>query len=159
MQMDVFEAINMGGWDMMIAHPPCTKLSYAAAHVWNKPGRAEEREAAMEFFLKIYNSDIPLIAIENPVDYPNTVFRKPDQIVRPYYFREPVQKNICLWLKGLPLLTYSIENKKNKPVPIYFRKTGSKAGKAIHFAEARHGSKARSKFFPLVAKAMAEQWG
>jgi hypothetical protein len=155
-QGDVLSILD-NDWDMMIAHPPCTYLSYAANHCWNKPGRKELREDAMKFFMKLYNAPIPKIAIENPVGYPNTIFRKPDQIVRPYYFGEPIQKNICLWLKNLKPLLYDKDN-AIKPKPIYTTKTGPKTGKAIHFAEANHGSHARSKFFVSVADAMANQW-
>lgn len=163
-QGDVMDIIY-NGWDMMIAHPPCTYLSYAAAHVWDKPGRKELRESALDFFMRLYNSPIKKIAIENPVGYPNSVFRKPDQIVKPYYFGEPVQKNICLWLRGLPILMYDVgifcpeKISIELPKPIYIRKTGKKKGKKIYFSEANHGSHKRSKFFLSVASAMAEQWG
>jgi hypothetical protein len=155
-QGDVLVLLN-DGWDLMIAHPPCTYLSYAAAHVWNKPGRAEKRQQALDFFLRLYNAPIRKLAIENPVGYPNTVFRKPDQIVRPWYFGEPIQKNICLWTRNLPSL-YWDKRRAVKPLPIYCRKSGPKAGKKIHFAEAHHGGHARSKFFKSVANAMADQW-
>lgn len=91
-------------WDMMIAHPPCQYLSYAANKYWDRPGRVEKREAAMRFFMDLYNAPIPRVAIENPVGYPNTVFRKPDQILQPYYFGEGHVKAWCLWLRGLPKL-------------------------------------------------------
>ncbi len=97
-QGDVFDIIN-DGWDLMIAHPPCTYLSYAATRHWNKPGRAELREEALKFFLDLYTSNIPKICIENPVGYVNTVWRKPDQIIHPYYFGDPVQKRTCLGLR------------------------------------------------------------
>jgi site-specific DNA-cytosine methylase len=151
---DVLNHLNEN-WDLMIAHPPCQYLSYAAAHVWNKPGRDKKRFAAMNFFLELYNANIKFIAIENPVGYANTVFRKPDQIVKPYFFGQPIQKNICLWLKNLPLLK---STNIVKPKHYYLRKSGPKAGKKIHYAEALHGSKNRSKFFTNVAEAFADQW-
>ena len=165
-QGDVLDIIN-DGWDMMIAHPPCTFLSYAAIKYWNRPGRAEKREGALQFFLTLYRAPILKIAIENPVGYPNSVFRKPDQIVKPYYYGEAEQKNICLWLKGLPHLYHAKEkdlfNDKThieKPSPTYI----DKSGKPRYFTDAISGlskdaQKNRSRFFQGIADAMASQWG
>lgn len=155
-QGDVLNILDDGFWDMMIAHPPCTYLSYAATHVWDKPGRAELREKAMAFFMALWNAPIPMICIENPVGYPNTVFRKPDQIIHPYYFGDPFKKRTCLWLKNLPLLTYQ---KGDEPTPLYYRKSGKAIGKKIHFTEGVHGWMERSKSFKGVADAMTNQWG
>jgi hypothetical protein len=163
-QGDVFDIIN-DGWDLMIAHPPCTYLSYAATRHWNKPGRAELREEALKFFLDLYTSNIPKICIENPVGYVNTVWRKPDQIIHPYYFGDPVQKRTCLWLKDLKPLDYS-NTKLPKPEPLYICQGGKKKGKKIHWVEAGVGTnkdtprwKLRSTTFQGIANAMAEQWG
>ena len=164
-QGDVFDIINRG-WDMMIAHPPCTYLSYVANRVWNVAGRKEKREQAMRFFLDLYKADIPKKAIENPVGYPNTVFRKPDQIIEPYYFGDPVRKRTCLWLDELPVLdhadTDTLFMKKShvSPEPVYLTASGRK----VHFTEGASGSgeqraHIRSKTFPGIANAMAEQWG
>jgi len=147
------------GWDLGIFHPDCTYLSYVSNIHWNNPGRAEKREQAMEFFLKLYNAPINKICVENPVGYPNTVFRKPDQIIHPYYFGEPVQKRTCLWLKNLPLLIYDKTNIK-KPEPLYYLST---TRKAIHWVEGIKGtknrSKERSRSFQSIADAMANQYG
>ena len=157
-QGDVFDIID-DDWDLMIAHPPCTYLSYAANHVWFKPGRSENREAAKDFFFKLYFSNVPRIAIENPVGYMNTVFRQPDQVVHPYFFGDDYMKKTCLWLKNLPLLSYDKTIIK-KPEPIYY-----KDGKAVNWCESVTGTKEkerwkiRAKTFPGIAKAMAEQWG
>ncbi|MEH0020851.1 MAG: hypothetical protein V6Z89_14440 [Desulfobacter sp.] len=162
-QGDVFDIIN-NGWDMMIAHPPCTYLSYVANRVWNAPGRQQKREQAMQFFLQLVNADIPRKAIENPVGYPNTVFRKPDQIINPYYFGDPVRKRTCLWLDNLPVLDHATQDtlfmKKThvRPAPAYI----ASSGRNVHFTEAATGKdrgKLRSKTFPGIARAMAEQWG
>jgi hypothetical protein len=159
--VDAREAIHWG-WDLIIAHPPCTYLSYAGNRHWNAPGRKEKREQALAFFLELYNAPVEKVCVENPVGYPNTVFRKPDQIIQPYYFGEPYQKRTCLWLKGLPKLEYA-DTIIDKPEPIYYRKEGKAKGKAITWTEAMKGvgdrSKARSKSFEGIAKAMAEQWG
>lgn len=163
-QGNVFDIINKG-WDLMIAHPPCTYLTYAANRYWHLSGRDELRQKAMQFFLDLFNSKIPKKAIENPVGYPNSVFRKPDQIVEPYYFGDPVKKRTCLWLDRLPVLDHAKEDtlfmKKTyvEPKPLYI----APSGKNIHFTEGitcgSDRSKIRSKTFPGIARAMAEQWG
>ncbi|MCM2283359.1 MAG: sister chromatid cohesion protein PDS5 [Desulfobacula sp.] len=163
-QGDVFDIIN-DGWDMMIAHPPCTFLSIVANRVWNVAGRKERREQALQFFMDLYNVAIPKIAIENPVGYVNRKFRKPNQIIEPYYFGDPVRKKTCLWLKNLPFLDHAKEDnlfmRKThvEPRPTYI----SPSGRNIHFIEGLPNtpdrSKIRSKTFPGIAKAMADQWG
>jgi hypothetical protein len=150
-------------WDLMIAHPPCTYLSYAGIRHWNALGRKEKREEAMQFFMALYNTPIGKICMENPVGYPNTILRKPDQIIHPYYFGDSVQKRTCLWLKNLPVLNYS-ETILPKPEPLYIRKGKKHNGKKIHWVEGIKGSgekraKERSKTFQGIADAMAEQWG
>lgn len=154
-QGDVFDIIN-DGWDMMIAHPPCTYLSYVGTRHWNKPGRAELREEALNFFIRLYESNIPKIAVENPLGYASKAFKKYDQIIQPYYFGDDAQKRTCLWLKGLPKLQHADPKTLKKPEPMYILKTN---GKKIHWTEGMHGGKVRSKFWPGIAKAMAEQWG
>lgn len=163
-QGDVLEILDQG-WDLMIAHPPCTYLTYAATRHWNKPGRAELREDAAEFFMKLINAPINKIAVENPVGYMNTIYQKPTQIIHPYYFGEPVQKRTCLWLKNLPLLVYE-ETKIAKPEPSYICQGEKCKGKRINWCEGIVGSskenprwKLRSKTFKGIAKAMADQWG
>jgi hypothetical protein len=167
-QEDVFEVLKREKpFDLGIFHPPCTFLSYAAIKYWNAPGRDLKRKDAMEFFIRLYNLNIPRIAIENPVGYPNTVFRKPDQIVKPFYFGENEQKNICLWLKNLPPLIHAKEetlfdNKTHipKPKPTWI----DKSGKARYFIDeisgcSKYAQKYRSRFFVSIAAAMADQWG
>ncbi len=161
-QGDILDSLNEN-WDLMIAHPPCTYLSYAATHCWTQPGRAEKRIEALWFFMSLVNAPIEQIAIENPTGLPNSVYRKPDQIVEPYYFGDPAQKRTCLWLKNLPPLVHHSEptlfamaTHCDKPEPIYRRKLD---GKAIHWTEANHGGKVRSVSFQGIANAMADQWG
>jgi len=162
-QGNVLEIIN-DGWDMMIAFPPCTYLTYAATRHWNNPGREEKRTAAMDFFMAMINADIGKICVENPVGYPNTIYRKPNQIVHPYYFGEPYQKRTCFWLKNLKPLDYS-STLIEKPKPMYICKGKKCYGKAIGWTEGIRGmnaeerSRARSKTFQGIADAMAEQWG
>jgi hypothetical protein len=162
-QGDVFDIIN-DGWDLMIAHPPCTYLTYAATKHWNNPGRAELRQEAYDFFMKLVNADIPRIAVENPVGWVNTIYRKPDQIIHPYYWGDAFQKRTCLWLKNLPLLTWDQE-KAIKPEPMYICQGEKCKGKKIGWCEGVRGSKngdrwkIRSTTFQGIANAMAAQWG
>jgi hypothetical protein len=171
-QGDVLEHLG-DGWDMMIAHPPCTYLSYVGMRHWNKPGRAEKRVEAMQFFMRFINATtIPMICVENPLGYPSQVFRAPDQIIHPYYFGDPFQKRTCLWLKGLLPLRYALRDNLfesatavPKPEPLYILQGEKGKGKKIHWVEGIAGlskverQKARSKTFPGIARAFAEQWG
>jgi len=142
-------------WDMIIAFPPCTYLTFAGNRYLSQSGRLEKREAAREFFMKFVNAPCKRIAIENPVGYMNSCYRKPDQIIHPYMFGDPFMKRTCLWLKNLPLLEpdYLIE----RPAPVYVQENG----KRRHWVDTVSSSdrqKVRSKTFPGIAAAMAFQW-
>ena len=104
-QGDVRDILG-NGWDLMIAHPPCTYLSVSGLH-WNarRPERAAQTEAALEFVRMLMSVPIPRIAIENPVSCISSRIRRPDQIVQPYQFGHNASKATCLWLKGLQPLT------------------------------------------------------
>lgn len=153
-------------WDLIIAHPPCTYLT-CTGNRWfdiEKYGdkarqRFLDREQAIYFFLQIANAPCPRIAIENPVGVMSTHFRRPDQIIQPYQFGDPYEKTTCLWLKGLPKLVPT--NIVEPPPRVKFD-----SGKTMPawYADAWRLSKAerarlRSKTFPGIAAAMAEQWG
>lgn len=168
-QGDVLTILN-DGWDMMIAHPPCTYLSYAANHVWNKDGRDLKRWDAACFFMAIAKAPIPKICIENPLGVMQVVWRKPDQIIHPWYFGDNELKRTCLWLIGLPTLNYDISERplfnlqgKSKPKPKYICQGYKCKGKPIYFSEGMKGpggrAHNRSRFWPSIAAAMAEQWG
>lgn len=159
-------------WDLMIGHPPCTYLSFAGMH-WEKkqPGRKEKRLEAMEFFMALWNAPIKKKCLENPQGYPQHAFRKPNQIIHPYYFGDPHLKRTCLWLDGLPKLQglqeVAIAGRKAVPQPDKWitRKSGDKAGgrRGIYFMDQRgvptkEKQKHRSKTFPGIAKAMAAAW-
>lgn len=149
------------GWDLAIFHPPCTYLSVVSNRAFaTNPLRRIDREIAAQFFRDLWHAPIPRIAIENPVGYMNTHFMRPDQIIHPYHFGEPVQKRTCLWLVGLPLL---IVNKEAKPpLPNYYCKGVKSWGKAIGWTEGYVGkdrSHQRSRTFQSIADAMASQWG
>lgn len=166
-------------WDLLIAHPPCTYLTcYGNRHFSSKMNtkdkiqdRINARNEAYKFFMLFINADCDRICVENPVGYCNSNYRKPDQIIHPYYFANSEndidnykQKRTCLWLKGLePLVRTSY---LKKPDCLYVIGEGNKcAGKKIGFVEGISGfskeerQKERSKTFPGIAKAMAEQWG
>ena len=162
-----------GKWDMIIAHPPCTYLSNAGNDYFNvnKYGvsavdRWKKRIEAAAFFMKFVEADCERKAIENPVGYMNSHYRKADQTIHPYFFAESEEdkdnyhmKRTCLWLFGLPKLQRT--SFLPEPLPTYIDKT--QRAKKRYFTEAMHGSheerqKARSKTFPGIAKSMAEQW-
>lgn len=152
-------------WDGMIAFPPCTYLSNAGIGYFNEQRYGEKaiqrkifRLEAYNFFMKLYNADIDKICIENPVGYLNSHFRKPDQVIHPYFFGEPWLKKTCLWLKNLPKLkSTNIIEPTGKWV-----KSGNKITHA-RFHDVLEGGKDnqkhRSKTFDGIAEAMAEQWG
>ncbi len=160
------------GWDLMVAHPPCTYLSYVGMRHWNREGRKEKRESGMQFFRQLCDAPIERIAVENPLGFPCQVYRSPDQMIHPYYFGEPRQKRICLWLKNLRPLEYRMEDElfgkataTDKPEPMYVCQGEKCKGRKIHWTEGirglngEHRSHARSRFFVSVANAMAAQWG
>lgn len=165
-----FHTINR--WDLIIAHPPCTYLTVSGNRWFNVDRygkKAIEREnlrnEAYNFFMAFVNADCPKIAIENPIGYMNTHFRKPDQIIHPYYFGDPVRKATCLWLKGLPLLEKTNEV---KPDIVKCRNGASFSGPCF-YARDENGkilawndpqtARERSKTYPGFAEAMASQWG
>lgn len=142
-------------WNLIIAFPPCTYLTFAGNRYLNVPGRFELRSAAADFFMSIVNSPCGRICIENPVGYMNSYYRKPDQIINPYQFGDSCRKRTCLWLKNLPLLLpdYVVP----APDPVYIQSNGKKR----YWVETVSGSdrqKVRSKTFPGIAAAMAFQW-
>ncbi len=152
-----------GKYDMMIAHPPCTYLT-VTGNKWMKPefadrfpDRPQQREDAITFFMTLFNAPIDKIAIENPVGIMSTRFRKPDQYVHPYFFGDKHSKKTGFWLKGLPAL---VKTDVVEP-EMYTFKDGRK-DPMWHVETmklpAAERTKARSKTFPGIAKAMAEQW-
>ena len=144
---------EIGGWDLLIAHPPCTHLAVSGMR-WFKEGikPLSLKYEAAAFFLKFAEAPIPKIAIENPVCIMSTLFRKPDQIINPWEFGHPEQKKTCLWLKNLPKLA------ETDNVHEYMMTLSEKERNRIWWFGSNH-AKERSKTFPGIAKAMAEQWG
>ena len=155
-----------GRWDMIIAFPPCTYLTVTGNRWFNidRYGekaiqRHKDRKEAIDFFMAFANADCERIAIENPVGIMSSEWRKPNQIINPWQFGDAFEKKTCLWLKGLPELTPT--NIVEIPPREKFE-----SGKSMPswYAEAWHlpkeeRAKLRSKTFPGIARAMAEQWG
>lgn len=142
-QCDVRDVLDQD-WDMAIMHPPCTHLAVSGAR-WFPEKRSEQREA-LEFVRTLLNTPIPHIALENPVSIIATEIREPDQIIQPWMFGHGETKATCLWLKNLPPL---------HPTDIVSGRVGR-----VHMEPPGPDRwKNRSRTFPGLAKAMAEQWG
>lgn len=155
-----------GKWDMIIAHPPCTYLTVTGNRWFNVERygekaiqRKKDREDAIKFFMAFADADCDNIAIENPIGVMSTAYRKPNQIIHPYMFGDPERKGTCLWLKGLEELKPTNIVEPN----IIAYKNGKGTDSPWHMNTMRlpkqERAKQRSKTFPGIAKAMAEQWG
>jgi hypothetical protein len=176
-QQDVFEVINQG-WDLMVAHPPCTFLTGSGvqwlSHPEDKalpfeerrphpkyPNRRNDMLDSVEFVKALYNADIKQIAIENPVGLLSSRWRKPDQIVQPYMFGDEATKTTCLWLKNLPLLLpTNIVGKGERTVFASGKSHPKWYADALKNAKTKEERQTlRSKTFDGMAQAFAEQWG
>lgn len=174
-QGDVFDIIN-DGWDLMVAHPPCTYLTVTGNrwfyHPDDKdlpyderrphprfPNRRQDRVDGINFFMALANAPIDKIAIENPIGIMSTVWRKPDQIIHPWQFGHEASKSTCLWLKNLPLLKPTNIVDKGEFVTYKSGKRMTKwyADAAKHDPITRE--KIRNTTFDGIARAFAEQWG
>lgn len=150
-QCDVLTILNYG-WDLMIAHPPCTHLAVSGA-AWFK-NKTKEQVEALVFVKRLMNAPIPMIAIENPVSVISTYIRKPDQIVQPYHFGHLERKTTCLWLKGLPVLEHETELKETVDA------LPKRLQNPLHYLPPTPDRwKLRSKTYTGIANAMASQWG
>jgi hypothetical protein len=157
-QGDVFDVIR-DGWDMMIAHPPCTYLCSSGLH-WNKrrPERAEQTEAALAFVQALLDAPIERIALENPIGCISTRIRKPDQTIQPWQFGHDASKATCLWLKNLaPLMpTQTVAPRIIEGRKRWGNQTDSGQNKLPPSADRW---KIRSATYQGIADAMAAQWG
>jgi len=157
-QDDVTKILD-NSWDLIIAFPPCTHLASSGA-AWFEAKRADGRQQqGIDFFNLFTNLETPRVAIENPVGIMSTQYRKPDQIIQPYWFGDPYRKSTCLWLKGLPKLVATNFVDMGEQVTY---KSGTTMPK--WYADAwklppSERSKVRSKTFPGIAAVMAAQWG
>ena len=141
-------------WDLIIAHPPCTHLASSGAR-WFKD-KQKEQEEAVNFVRRLADAPCNRIAIENPVGVLSTRWRKPDQIVQPWWFGDEATKTTCLWLKNLPLLIPDIIVDKGER---HVTKSGRSLPKWYNLPPSPDRWKKRSVTFPGFARAMAEQWG
>ena len=141
-QGDVLDIVA-DGWDLMVAHPPCTYLAVSGARWWK--GRIQEQQDAIAFVRTLLSAPIKHIALENPIGILSTVMRKPDQIIQPWMFGHGETKSTCLWLSDLPKLipTDIVDGRQQKILSM-----GSK-----------NRAKRRSLTYQGIADAMADQWG
>lgn len=160
-----------GQWDLVIAHPPCTYLT-VSGNAWfdiakygdSAKQRYKDRYSAIVFFMQMVLTSAPKVAVENPIGIMSSAYKKPSQIIQPYQFGEHARKTTCLWLKNLPELkpTKIVDpgdirgNGYSMDASLYY--AVNENGKALRWSDPRT-AKARSKTFPGIAKAMAEQWG
>ncbi len=143
LQADVLSIINSGKWDLMIAHPPCTYTAVTGSRWYKDDPRRQE---GVDFFMKLYNADIPHIAVEHPVSVVSGRFRKPDQYIQPWEFGHGETKKTGLWLKNLPKL---------KPTNI----VNGRHPRVWLEPPSKDRWKNRSRTYQGVANAMADQWG
>jgi len=142
-QDDVLSVLDRG-WDLMIAHPPCTHLAVSGARWWK--GKEEEQRKAIWFFMQLVAAPIERIAVENPVGIMSSVYRKPDQYIQPWQFGHGETKKTGLWLKNLPPL---------QPTDV----VSGREPRVHHASPGPDRWKERSRTYPGIAAAMAEQWG
>jgi len=176
-QCDIFEVINKG-WDLMVAHPPCTFLTGSGVQWLSNPedkalpfeerrphpkypNRRNDMLDSVEFVKALYEADIKHIAIENPVGLLSSRWRKPDQIVQPYMFGDEATKTTCLWLKNLPLLLpTNIVGKGERTIFASGKSHPKWYADALKNAKTKEERQTlRSKTFEGMAQAFAEQWG
>ena len=148
---NVLDIIDQG-WDMMIAHPPCTHLAVSGAR-WFKDKQKEQKKA-LDFVRSLLDAPIEKIALENPVSIISTRIRKPSQIIQPWQFGHPENKKTCFWLQNLPLLEET-NNVKHKMENM----SKKEMDRIHHMTPSPERSKQRSLTYTGIAKAMAEQWG
>ena len=132
-------------WDMIIAFPPCTHLAVSGAKHFEQKRKDGRQQQGIDFFMMFADVDCPRVAIENPIGIMSTIWRKPDQIIQPWWFGHGETKATCLWLKGLPRLV---------PTDI----VDGREQRVWKMPPSEDRAKLRSKTFPGIAKAMAEQW-
>ena len=152
LQQDIIPLLNED-WDLIIAFPPCTHLAVSGAKHFEQKRKDGRQQQGIDFFNLFTNLKCGKVAIENPIGIMSNIYKKPDQIIQPWQFGDSYQKSTCLWLKGLPKL---IPTKIVDKGEIITFASGKKLPK---WYSDNKTSKVRSKTFPGIAKAMAEQWG
>lgn len=175
-QKDIFEVINLG-WDIGIFFPPCTHLTVSGAMHFKEKIADGRQQQGRDFFMAMINAPIKKIAVENPIGIMSKIYKKPDQIIQPFFFGDGFKKSTCLWLKNLPPLQHIKEpdlfNSEITHVQIsdtykewICKKTGRLKRQPGWYYNAlitaktkEERSTIRSKTFPGIARAMAKQWG
>jgi hypothetical protein len=162
--MDGISHVIPGKWDLLIAHPPCTDLAVSGARWFAEKQKDGRQQKSIVFFMQMALAECDRVAVENPICIMSSAWRKPDQIIQPWQFGDHARKTTCLWLKGLPELTPT-----DMVEPGEIAKGGFSVGASLNYARDENGkilhwndprtAKARSKTFPGIARAMAEQWG
>lgn len=166
-QADALEIVKME-WDMVLAFPPCTHLAASGATWFLEKQKDGRQQMGIGFFLAFTALDhVPMVAIENPIGIMSGIYRRPDQIVQPWQFGGPYTKQTCLWLKNLPPLqpTKILERPANGWANQHFTNgeysgfvNKNESGKVLSWSDPQT-ARERSKTFPGIARAMAEQWG
>ena len=176
-QQDIFEVLKLRQWHLGIFFPPCTHLTVSGAMHFKQKIADGRQQQGRDFFMSMINAPIDKVAVENPIGIMSTHYRKPDQVIQPYFFGDGFTKTTCLWLKNLPLLQHQkqvdlfndkithVETSKDYKEWIC-KKTGKLKRQQMWYYNALLNAKTkeerstiRSKTFPGIAKAMAEQWG
>lgn len=166
-QGDALEVLYNQSWDLVIAHPPCTYLTSASAvRLFNRDHSIKDSDRyfagldAKDFFMKFFEAPVSRVCVENPA--PLRLFNLPpySQIIEPYMFGDPWKKRTCLWLRGLPAL---VPTDLVEPLGLWVGSTSGRSGtgrvKSSYTLASHRSQKMRSKTFPGIASAMAEQWG
>lgn len=144
-QGDVLDYLG-DGWDLMVAHPPCTHLAVSGARYFAAKIADGRQQEGIDFFMAMINAPIPLIAVENPICIMSSKYRKPDQIIQPWQFGHGETKATCLWLKNLPKLL---------PTDI----VSGRENKVWKMGPSPERWKLRSLTYQGIADAMGAQWG
>lgn len=155
---DTHTHTQTGAWDLIIAHPPCTDLAVSGARWFPEKQKDFRQQKSCVFFMYFALAHCDRIAIENPVGIMSNIYRKPDQIIQPFEYGEPSRKTTCLWLKGLDHLKPT--NIVEPSIQTFHCKNGRTVTFSYDYGSGSKGhGKRRSKTYPGIAKAMAEQWG
>jgi hypothetical protein len=165
LQQDITPLLEQD-WDMIIAFPPCTHLAVSGARHFAQKIKDGRQQQGIDFFMLFANCKCPKVVIENPVGIMSTKYKKPSQIIQPWQFGDEAQKTTCLWIKGLPNLEHTkiVSHGKfyispsGKKMPSWCSDPVDENGKKIGY-NTEAIKVLRSKIFPGIAKAMAEQWG
>lgn len=176
-KQDIFEVIKSKEWHCMIAFPPCTHLTVSGAMHFKQKIKDGRQQQGIDFFMLMINAPIEHIAVENPIGIMSSKYRKPDQVIQPYFFGDGFTKTTCLWLKNLPKLQHfrtkdlfndnvTHVDTSNEYKEWIDKKTGKLKRQQMWYYKALtdaknkdERSKIRSKTFPGIASAMATQWG